>query len=277
MKPGTRMMLMDKIREPKTRSEYGGDNGRRMIGYDRDTPKVPERERVPATPKTPAYNWDDPRMAGAPVREWQQPQARGYAPAWGPMPVEPPAANWGRPPVEMYTPGWNRPPADAYGGIPYEGYNDGPEMRRRRDRRDRYMMAGAEPEDDEEDEKHRRNGSKMIAGGAWADGADKRKKDLEVDEQKARMWTGKMQNPDGTTGPHFKPEIAEQLRVAHCPKCDKWEFFVALNMMYADYCEVAKRFAADKPEFYVHMAKAFLEDPDAGEGKLAKYMEYIPE
>ena len=51
---------------------------------------------------------------------------------------------------------------------------------------------------------------------------------------------------------------------------------VALNMMYADYSEVAKKFGADKPEFYTCMAKAFLEDPDAGEGKLAKYMEHIP-
>lgn len=45
--------------------------------------------------------------------------------------------------------------------------------------------------------------------------------------------------------------------------------------MCTDSAEVAKKFSADKPEFYVHMAKAFLEDPDAGEGKLAKYMEVI--
>lgn len=76
---------------------------------------------------------------------------------------------------------------------------------------------------------------------------------------------------------HFSKTCREQLRTAHCPKCDRWEFLVALNMMYADYSEVAKKFAADKPEFYVCMAKAFLEDPDAGEGKLAKYMEIIPE
>lgn len=48
-------------------------------------------------------------------------------------------------------------------------------------------------------------------------------------------------------------------------------------MMCTDSTEVARKFGTDKPEFYTCMAKAFLEDPDAGEGKLAKYMDVIPE
>ena len=133
-----------------------------------------------------------------------------------------------------------------------------------------------------------RGPQRMYASGSiWADDGESHtpgkhgkrhgEEDYEVDEQKAMQWVGKMRNADGSTGPHFKPEVAEQLRAAHCPKCDKWEFMVALNMMYSDYADVAKKFGADKPEFYVHMAKAFLEDEDAGEDKLAKYMECIPE
>lgn len=173
------------------------------------------------------------------------------------------------------------------------------DMKRGYDRTERpmsgYDMHGREDYDmrpemggyaDRGRERGYRGPQRMYASGSiWADDGEnhmsgkhgKRHDDKEfgVDEHKAMQWVGKMQNTDGSTGPHFKPEVAEQLRAAHCPKCDKWEFMVALNMMYADYAEVAKKFAADKPEFYVHMAKAFLEDPDAGEGKLAKYMEYI--
>ncbi len=48
-------------------------------------------------------------------------------------------------------------------------------------------------------------------------------------------------------------------------------------MIHSDYYEVAKRLNVDRPEFYAHMAKAFLMDKDAGEGKLAKYIKYIAE
>lgn len=175
------------------------------------------------------------------------------------------------PPMDGPMPGWERPPMGAYGyggEVSFEGYGF-PESRRRRDRKGRYMMGGMDPDDDDDD-KYRLKNSDM-RGGVRTGGHEK------VDEHKAMEWTRKMKNPDGSSGPHFPPPVAEQLRAAHAPKCDKWEFMVALNMMYADYSEVAKKFSADKPEFYVCMAKAFLEDPDAGEGKLAKYMEVIPE
>ena len=40
-----------------------------------------------------------------------------------------------------------------------------------------------------------------------------------------------------------------------------------MNMMYSDYCQVAKRQSVDTPGFYADMAKAFLEDADAADGK----------
>lgn len=100
-------------------------------------------------------------------------------------------------------------------------------------------------------------------------------KEVKFDEHKAKEWVGQMKNSDGTTGEHFKAEQAEQMRIAHCPNCDKHEFWAAMNMMYSDYCEVAKKMNIDRPDFYAHMAKAFLMDKDAGHGKLAKYMKYV--
>ncbi len=54
------------------------------------------------------------------------------------------------------------------------------------------------------------------------------------------------------------------------------EFFVAMNMMYSDYCKVFRKFGVgDKVDFYACMAKAFLDDKDAHTDKLARYYEYV--
>ena len=98
-----------------------------------------------------------------------------------------------------------------------------------------------------------------------------------VDEPTAMRWVQGMEQPEGGKPmPAYKPEEAEALRKAHCPDCEKWEFFTAINMMYSDMYEVAKKFNVDKPEYYACLAKAFLKDKDAGPHKLRKYMEMIP-
>jgi hypothetical protein len=94
-------------------------------------------------------------------------------------------------------------------------------------------------------------------------------------ETRVEKWVRSMTNEDGTKGAHFGRDQAELLRNAHCPNCDKLEFYAVINMMYSDYCKVAKQMNADRPEFYAHMAKAFLEDKDAEPDKLALYMQYI--
>lgn len=48
-----------------------------------------------------------------------------------------------------------------------------------------------------------------------------------------------------------------------------------MNMMYSDYCQVAKRQSVDTPGFYADMAKAFLEDTDAADGKAYLYWDCI--
>lgn len=138
---------------------------------------------------------------------------------------------------------------------------------REKDRRGMYD----EYDDDEEgggkyagNFRHRENSRKHEAGEA-----------VRFDEHKAKEWVSGMKNGDGSTGEHWRPEQTEPLRTAHCPDCEKMEFWAAMNMMYSDYCEVAKKMNVDKPEFYACMAKAFLMDEDAGEEKLAKYMRYV--
>lgn len=241
MKPALRMLAMERMRqnEPPYRSEYGGNNPRRMIGYDRDNTERPRNTM-------PEHGWEHP-----PMNTYD-----GYP---------------GMPHI--------RPQSEMYGG----GYPM--EARRRRDRRGRYAMGGMEYDDDDDDDRRGKtdwSDTRMYAAGvAWAEPSDKHSKHpehyaKEVDQATAMEWVQRMKNADGTTGPHYKPEQAEQLRSVHCPHCKRWEFFTALNMMYSDYSDVAKKMGVDKPEFYTCMAKAFLDDEDAGEHKLAKYMEEIP-
>lgn len=133
--------------------------------------------------------------------------------------------------------------------------------------------------DDREDERYEGGGGRYAGNFRHSQNSREHETDKEVkfDEHKAKEWVARMKNNDGTTGEHFKAEHAEQMRNAHCPDCDKMEFWAAMNMMYSDYCDVAKKMNIDRPDFYAHMAKAFLMDKDAGEDKMAKYMKYIAE
>lgn len=229
MKPGMRMLMMDKVRQTGQRSEYGSDPSRRMIGYDRN-------DEMPH----------------------------------GGMPYD-----------AMPGPYRSHPPMGTYGGygMPYDRREDGPESRRRRDRRGRYMMDGMD--DDDDDDKYRVKESKH-GGAKWEEDDDwceklKRTSFKQVDEHQAMEWVSEMQAENGKPMPFFRIEDTENQRKAMCPECDKWEFFVTMNAMYADYQPIGQKYGAgDKPDFYGMMAKLFLCDKDAGRHKLQKYMMAIP-
>ena len=78
-------------------------------------------------------------------------------------------------------------------------------------------------------------------------------------------WKRHMKNQDGTMGEHFKKEqvmqAARQIGV-NPEEYGDHIFPLVMNMMYSDYCAVAKKFGLDRPDFYAEMAKAFLNDKD---------------
>lgn len=53
------------------------------------------------------------------------------------------------------------------------------------------------------------------------------------------------------------------------------EFYAAFNMIQSDYGTVAKEFGVSTPDFYAAMAKAWIMDEDAVEGKTALYEKCI--
>lgn len=91
----------------------------------------------------------------------------------------------------------------------------------------------------------------------------------------AKRWTSKMQNADGTKGCHWTLEQTQDVAKQRNITCDPNDFWAVMNMMYSDYCQVAKRQSVDTPGFYADMAKAFLEDTDAVDGKAYAYWECI--
>ena len=98
----------------------------------------------------------------------------------------------------------------------------------------------------------------------------------EFDRETAMQWAERMQNADGSTGPHWTMEqttaVAESMGI-QAPVVTRWAWGVAMNMMYSDYYPVAVEFGLNRPEFYAALAKAFLLDKD-GPGPERKLMEY---
>lgn len=96
-------------------------------------------------------------------------------------------------------------------------------------------------------------------------------------------WKSMMKNEDGTRGEHFRPEQVKhacQQAGIDCEEFGEDIFCLAMNMMYSDYCKVAKKYGVDRPEYYADLAKAFLRDKDFDgkpEEKLYLYYKAIVE
>lgn len=158
------------------------------------------------------------------------------------------------------------------------------EMRRRRDRRGRFTseMEGRRGGGNRGTGRPQQIGFRDEGGYARMGGGGRGGKmemggmeeyEEGMDEELAEEWTSQMKNADGTKGPHWKMEQTEQLMERRKLDCDPVEFWVAMNMMYSDYSKVARAHGVNNVEFYADMAKAFLDDADAVEGKLEAYYE----
>lgn len=96
-----------------------------------------------------------------------------------------------------------------------------------------------------------------------------------IDETTAGKMAEQMINVDGSPAPHWT--MAEVKAVMKDRKINHSlpEFFLVLNMLYADYVQVLSAFGANKLDVYIEMAKAWLEDEDAKDHKVQRYFETI--
>lgn len=93
--------------------------------------------------------------------------------------------------------------------------------------------------------------------------------------QTAQEWTSKMENSDGTRGPHWTMEQTTEAMKKHNLDFDPAEWYAVLNSIYSDYCEALKKNNASTMDTYVALAKAWLEDEDAVKDKAAAYFAYV--
>jgi hypothetical protein len=103
---------------------------------------------------------------------------------------------------------------------------------------------------------------------------------LKLPREDMKRWGQMLMNADGTEGMHFDKHMLMD-RIKHMggdmEGYTEEDLCMAANMLYSDYCEVLKPYISREPEkeadFYIKMAKAFLDDEDAPDGsaKLAMY------
>lgn len=101
------------------------------------------------------------------------------------------------------------------------------------------------------------------------------------DEETAHEAVEMMENEDGSKGPKWSAREAEMLAKqfnidTRSEDFNEWDWFVALNMCYSDYCEVIEKLTGNMdPMAFVCLAKAWLCDKDISEGKMWNYYVHI--
>lgn len=111
--------------------------------------------------------------------------------------------------------------------------------------------------------------------GQMSSGGHASSKSTSMTKDMADEWTREMKNEDGTKGPHWTMEQVKQVMAQKGIQYDPLKIYLALNMMYSDYCAVLKKHNMNKMDVYLDLALAFLNDKDVQGDKLAKYYEYV--
>lgn len=90
-----------------------------------------------------------------------------------------------------------------------------------------------------------------------------------LDEEEAREYVSRLQNADGTRGAHWDVPSIKRI-MEESPKLKQhslWDVYAAMNMIYSDYYMPSK-----DTHFYVKLTEKFLDDKDAPQDKMARYM-----
>ena len=102
----------------------------------------------------------------------------------------------------------------------------------------------------------------------------------ELTREDAEAWVAALQNEDpakprgGKWTPDQVKPYAQKYGMS-TSGAKLYEFWAVMCMLYSDYADVAKRYNVATPDFFAEMAKAFLVDKDAMDGKAARYYDYI--
>ena len=93
--------------------------------------------------------------------------------------------------------------------------------------------------------------------------------------QMAEEWVSRMQNADGTRGPHFSMEKANLFFMHYILYCYQTVFWLVINTLYSNYDQALKKNNASTLELYACLAKAWIEDQDAVPDKASACYTYV--
>lgn len=167
-----------------------------------------------------------------------------------------------------------------------------PSMRRRRDSRGRYMEGGQSQQEmrqgnvsyfpQERTSMHYGgggDGKRIQAGGTFwmmpPEGSEK------LTREKGEKWVKKMKGDDpqarGEMWSYEDAKTFAQERGITPEGQEMVDFYVVLNMVYNDYCKVAKKYGVDTEDYYADLAHAWLYDKDGKPPteKLMAYHKYV--
>ena len=142
-----------------------------------------------------------------------------------------------------------------------------------------YSEFDDEMEDEAEGDMYARMGGDKrqgMSGKGNIIGFDTRSKGSEkLTPEKAKEWVKQMKHADGSKGEHWSMETVKKLAEQKGAELDPTELYAIMNALYSDYCAVFQRHGVTNPEFYLDMAKAWLEDSDAVKNKAMMYYDCI--
>lgn len=104
--------------------------------------------------------------------------------------------------------------------------------------------------------------------------------DAKLTPERAKAWVESMEgtDPERKKGGRWTMEEAKTLakKAGWTLEGDKLaEFYAIINAMYSDFFQVAQKYGVAAPEFFVDLAKAWIDDKDAKEGKAGLYWKYV--
>lgn len=100
-------------------------------------------------------------------------------------------------------------------------------------------------------------------------------------EEYAKHAVEHMENEDGSKGPHWSVEettsVANQMGInLKSGKCNKWDWYVAMNMIYSDFYKAVLNITGNSnAKYFAELTKAWLHDKDIEEGKMWNYYIHI--
>lgn len=117
-------------------------------------------------------------------------------------------------------------------------------------------------------EMEHKNGERMSGYGSGSEY-------MPMTKQMAMEWAKKLENEDGSRGPHWTMEQTNTVMAQKHIEADPIEFFLAMNLTYSDLSKEFQKNGINKIDAYVDFAKAFwLCDKDVPD-KLSRYYAYL--